>query len=187
MRLIVLIGFLLITSPLLHAQEVEQTDTVKVEKLSKRQLKIRSKTYNPRTASKRSALIPGWGQIYNDSWWKVPVIYTSFGVSLYFVYYNDSQFHEAKTLLAEERAGNMDANRIRVFSRVADSWRRNRDLVVLTMAGIYALQIIDATVDANLKGFNVDEDLALNLKPKFGVISNGAPYLGVGITLPIGK
>lgn len=187
MRLIVLIGFLLLSSLLLHAQEVELTDTVKVEKLSKRQLKIRSKIYDPRTASQKSAMIPGWGQIYNDSWWKVPILYTSFGVSLYFVYFNDGQFHEAKTLLAEERAGNNDPNRIRVFSRVADSWRRNRDLVVLTMAGIYALQIIDATVDANLKGFNVDENLALNLKPKFGIISNGAPYLGVGITLPIGR
>ncbi len=187
MRLIVFVVMLFISSNLLLAQEEVQGDTLQIEKLSKRQLKIRSKVYDPRVASQRSAMIPGWGQIYNDSWWKVPILYTSFGVSVYFIYFNDSQYHEAKTLLSEERNGGNDPNRIRVFSRVADNWRRNRDLVVLTMAGIYALQIIDATVDANLKGFNVDEDLALNLKPKLGVISNGAPYLGVGITLPIGK
>ena len=151
------------------------TEELKTRTLSKRQSKIQSKVYNPRVASKRSALIPGWGQIYNDTWWKVPILYTGFGVAVYFVYFNDGEFHEAKTLLATERAGNNDPNLVRIYSRAVDTWRRNRDLVVLTMVGIYGLQIIEATVDAHMKGFNVDENLSLNLKPKLGVISNGTP------------
>lgn len=164
-----------------------QGDTVLVKKPRK--------VYNPRIASRRSALLPGWGQIYNDSWWKVPMLYTGLGVSLYFVYFNDDRYHSFKTLLAEERALDTDddpdtasdSNRIRVYSRNADNWRRNRDLVVITMAGIYALQIIDAAVDAHLKGFNVDENLDARVKPKFGVIRNGTPFLGLSLTIPIGQ
>ena len=38
-----------------------------------------------------------------------------------------------------------------------------------------------------ISGVNVDEELALNLKPKVGIINSGVPYVGVGVTLPIGK
>lgn len=146
------------------------------------------KYYNPRIASKRSAIIPGWGQIYNDSWWKVPVLYTGFGVAIHFIGVNERNRNENLDFAAEELAKDTpNENLVRIYRRRADNWRKNRDLVILTMAGIYALQIIEAAVDAHLKGFNVDENLALNIKPKLGVISNGAPYLGFGVTLPIGR
>lgn len=156
-------------------------DTVKVKK-------NQGKYYDPKTAAKRSAIIPGWGQIYNDSWWKVPVLYGGFGAAIYFVDLNNRNFKEFKSLIEEEEAKDQpDANLLRIYARRADTWRNNRDLVVLTMIGIYGLQIIDATVDAHLKGFNVDEELALNLKPKLGVISNGTPFVGFKLTLPIGQ
>jgi len=37
-------------------------------------LKKNRKFYDPTVASRRSALLPGLGQIYNDSWWKVPIL-----------------------------------------------------------------------------------------------------------------
>ena len=188
MRIFLLVGIVFLSLNLGYAQESVSEDTLKIEKLSKRQQKVRSKYYNPKIAAKRSAIIPGWGQIYNDSWWKVPLLYGGLGVSVYFIDFNEDRRNfwlaEADKELALDTP---DQNRLRAFRRRADQWRRNRDLVIITMVGIYALQIVDATVDAHLKGFNVDEDLSLNLKPKLGVISNGAPYLGVGITLPIGK
>ncbi len=148
----------------------------------------KQKYYNPRIASRRSAIIPGWGQIYNDSWWKVPVLYTGFGVAIHFIGVNERNRNENLDFAAEELAKDTpNQNLVRIYRRRADNWRKNRDLVILTMAGIYALQIIEAAVDAHLKGFNVDENLALNIKPKLGVISNGAPYLGFGVTLPIGR
>lgn len=156
-------------------------DTVKVKKNA-------GKYYDPKKAARRSAMIPGWGQIYNDSWWKVPILYGGFGTAIYFVDLNNNNFKEYKRLIAEEEASaDPDADLIRVYSRRADTWRNNRDLVVVTMLGIYGLQIIDATVDAHLKGFNVDEELALNLKPKLGVIRDGTPYIGMKLTLPIGR
>ena len=189
MRSTLLILFFLFCLTGMYAQQKDMQvqdgffsgDTIKVKKRE-------GKYYNPKTAAKRSAIIPGWGQIYNDSWWKVPLLYGGFGLAIHYVYFNDEGYHTFRGLLNEERAkDNPNQNLIRIYSRNADTWRKNRDLVVLTMVGIYGLQIIDATVDAHLKGFNVDENLSLNLKPKLGVISDGTPFVGMKLTLPIGR
>lgn len=148
------------------------------------------KFYDPKVASTRSAIIPGWGQLYNDRWWKVPIIYGGLGVCVYYIDFNQQQFKTFEGLAQEELAkppAEQDPNALRFYQRSADTWRKNRDLVFLTTIGVYALQILEASIDAHLKGFNVDEKLALNLKPKFGVINNGTPYVGIGFTLPIGK
>lgn len=178
---------LLLSTPLL-AQENNAVLDNGIITGKKIEVNPNQKYYNPRIASRRSAIIPGWGQIYNDSWWKVPILYTGFGVAAYFIGVNEGNRNDNLAFLAEEEAKTSpNANLIRIYSRRADNWRKNRDKVILTIVGIYALQIIEATVDAHLKGFNVDENLALNIKPKLGVISNGAPYLGFGVTLPIGR
>jgi len=148
------------------------------------------KFYDPKIASRRSAIIPGWGQIYNDSWWKVPILYAGLGVCIYYIDFNHEQFKDFQSQIEDELAlppDQQDPNRLRFLQRNADTWRKNRDLVFLTTLGVYALQILEASIDAHLKGFNVDEELALNLKPKVGIINSGVPYVGVGITLPIGK
>ncbi len=150
--------------------------------------KLTKKYYDPRIASKRSAFIPGWGQIYNDSWWKVPIIYGGLGLAIHFVGLNERNRNINLEFAAEELAQDVpNTNLVRIYNLRADNWRKNRDYVILGMIAGYALQIIEASVDAHLKGFDVDENLALNLKPKLGVISNGTPYVGFGITLPIGK
>jgi len=148
------------------------------------------KFYDPKVASKRSAIIPGWGQLYNDSWWKVPIIYGGLGACVYYIGFNQDQFKTFEGLAQEELAkppAEQDSNALRFYQRSADTWRKNRDLVFLTTIGVYALQILEASIDAHLKGFDIDEKLALNLKPKLGVINNGTPYVGFGFTLPIGK
>lgn len=178
---------LLLSAPLL-AQENNAVVDNGIITGKKIEVNPNQKYYNPRIASTRSAIIPGWGQLYNDSWWKVPILYTGFGVAVHFIGVNENNRNENLAFAEEESLKDIpNANLIRIYRRRADNWRKNRDLVILTMAGIYALQIIEAAVDAHLKGFNVDENLALTIKPKLGVISNGAPYLGFGVTLPIGR
>ena len=186
---LLLFGFLLLGSLSLNAQNngvefqggVAYGDTVKVKKSE-------GKYYNPKVAARRSAIIPGWGQIYNDSWWKVPLLYGGFGLAIHFIGVNEKLHQEfLDRYEAELLEDAPNQNRLRIYSRNADTSRRNRDMVILTMVGIYALQIIDATVDAHLKGFNVDDNLSLNLKPKFGAISDGTPFVGMKLTLPIGR
>ncbi len=201
------IVFLLLGSMLsVHAQEgnikvgesiqLDTTSTVKADKKQKKADKIKLKKprkfYDPKVASRRSALIPGWGQIYNDSWWKVPILYGGLGLSIYFIDFNNRQRigfeNRVRELVDMQNMGvAINQNELRINRRQADEWRKNRDLLYIVTLGVYALNIVEAAIDAHLKGFDVDENLGLNLKPKLGVINSGAPYLGFGITLPIGK
>lgn len=158
------------------------------------EIKTPQKYYDPRIASRRSALLPGLGQIYNDSWWKVPIIYAGFAANIYFIGFNNDQYKMAKgtveeLLMIEEEIGltPTQENELRSARRQTDYWRNNRDILYITLLGIYGLNIIEATIDAHLKGFDVSDNLALNLKPKVGIISNGAPYVGVGFTFKIGR
>lgn len=190
----------------LHAQQEEdlgvalktQESTEKQDdnkKAKKDKLKKPKKFYDPKIASKRSAIIPGWGQIYNDSWWKVPILYGGFGLAIYYIDFNNQQRLKWENLVTElvsirddpDNPQPIDENALRVYRRRADNWRKNRDLLYLVTVGIYVLNIAEAAIDAHLKGFDVSENLGLNLKPKLGVINNGSPYLGIGLTLPIGS
>ncbi len=46
-----------------------------------------------------------------------------------------------------------------------NSYRRNRDLSIIMLAGLYVLQIIDAHVDAHLKDFDISDDLTMEIEP----------------------
>ncbi len=43
-----------------------------------------------------SAVIPGLGQAYNKKYWKIPIIYTGFGVMGYFIYANSLNYNVYK-------------------------------------------------------------------------------------------
>jgi hypothetical protein len=65
-----------------------------------------------------------------------------------------------------------------------DFYHRNRDLTIVGMALLYALNVLDATVDAHLFDFNVNEDLSMNIRPQtlYSSISS-MPIAGLGLTL----
>src|SRR3990170_2529085 len=49
---------------------------------------LAKKKFIPRQATIRSAIIPGWGQIYNKKYWKLPLVYAAVGVPVYAFIYN---------------------------------------------------------------------------------------------------
>ncbi len=47
-----------------------------------------SKKHNPKIATFRSAILPGWGQAYNRKYWKIPIVYGALGTTAGIFFYN---------------------------------------------------------------------------------------------------
>ncbi|TDP04004.1 DUF5683 domain-containing protein [Flavobacterium sp. 245] len=120
----------------------------------------------PAKAGFYSAVLPGLGQVYNKKYWKVPLVYGAIGTSMYFYIDNKKQYNIYRDEYKNRLAGNKSNSEY--LSRLSESqlmsaqkqFRRNSDLSLLCAVGFYALNIIDANVDASLSQFNVNNQLA---------------------------
>jgi hypothetical protein len=111
---------------------------------------------SPWGAVLRSAIIPGWGQYYNDSYFKIPVIWGAMGSFIYGWFYYDKFYRDARSEFNESLLvtanGNSDLKRNRDF------YRDERDLFTIYFVLVYVLNLIDAYVDAHLFDFDVSEN-----------------------------
>src|SRR5690606_18468097 len=124
-----------------------------------------------RKAVLRSAILPGLGQIYNGRWWKVPLVYGGF-VGIGLVYEFNQRYY--KEFLGEaqyrQATGEPKNPKYAPYSdegiiNAKDFYRRNRDLSILAGVAFYAVQMIDAYVDAKFFRFDVSDELALKIEP----------------------
>src|SRR5579871_6163098 len=82
-----------------HAQQPDSLfrnagDTLKHHKISPYSPdSLARKQHDPRKATIRSAIIPGWGQIYNRKYWKLPIVYAAIGIPAYTYIYNRKWYH----------------------------------------------------------------------------------------------
>ncbi|MFL0683592.1 MAG: DUF5683 domain-containing protein [Algoriphagus aquaeductus] len=116
---------------------------------------------NPRKAVILSAILPGAGQVYNEKSWKVPILYAGFMADIYFIGYNNKRYVTFRDALFAFDDG--EANQFPTLNRNAlvrniEYWRQNRDMTILLLLGIYALNLVDATVDAHLSGFDISDE-----------------------------
>lgn len=148
------------------------------------------KTKNPYTKVTLISLIPGAGQIYNKKYWKAPIVYAGFAVLTYsFVFYSN-EYNEVRksyqqALNKQTISSPYYANfPVEMLYATREDYRKSRDLSIIGMFGLYALQILDATVDAHLKGFDMNENLSLKIDPSFPLI-NGQASVGMNLTFQI--
>ena len=140
-----------------------KTDAVLVAKDS-----LKSNDIDPLTPAKAaffSAVLPGLGQAYNKKYWKIPLVYGALGTSMYFYISNNKNYHKYRDAYKSRLEGYvtddlafLDNNRLIARQKF---YQRNRDLSALVTLAFYALNIIDANVDAALIQFNVDENLSV--------------------------
>ncbi|GJH41473.1 hypothetical protein RCZ04_20230 [Capnocytophaga sp. HP1101] len=128
---------------------------------------------SPAKAAFYSAVVPGLGQIYNKSYWKVPLVYAAIGTPIYFYVRNSKEYDRYLTAYKRRQQGFTDdefyGDRADGQPRLSTDglrrgiqfYRRNKELSILIGVGLYALNIIEANVDAHLKQFNVDERLTV--------------------------
>jgi len=139
---------------LVFSISLSQTDTSKTAK--KAELK------SPTKAMLMSAVLPGLGQFYNKSYWKVPIIY---GLAGYFVYefkQNDRNYRYYRELYI--RSIEISGGDYR-YKRLRDFYRDQRDLFGIYLALLYLANIVDAYVDAHLYNFDVGENLSIQVFP----------------------
>jgi len=180
-----------------------KTVTAVIDSTSPEGKKIKKvNVYSPRKAALRSAIIPGWGQIYNKKYWKVPIIYAALGTSAYVFFFNlqtykDTRFaYSAKynyrqpgATAADTIAYNNIPDYLKPISEGSlrsyrDSYRRDIDYSVIFFVLLWGLNVVDAAVDAHLKSFDVSPDLSLRFKPGY---SEMAGTNGFSLVLNVGK
>jgi len=139
----------------------------------------------PSKAAFYSAILPGLGQIYNKRYWKAPLVWAAIGTGIYFYVSNDTQFDRYRDAYKRRLAGFEDDEFFGVVSndglvRAQEQFRRNKEVSLLVTLGLYALNIIDANVDAHLLQFNVDENLSLSPHYQYNEMENTSD---LGLTL----
>lgn len=123
-----------------------------------------------------SAALPGLGQAYNKKYWKIPIIYAGFGTLIYFIQTNGSEyrnFKNAYNIVATGDTASFSTNEyvvrynrnINQLQEGRNYYRRNLELSYILTGMLYILQIIDASVDANLFDFDVSDDLTFRFEP----------------------
>lgn len=137
-------------------------------------LKSYATRYDPRKALLYAAVVPGLGQIYNKKYWKLPLVYGGFVGFAYGVNFYQEGYIKYKAELYDNLekgyVNNGDIEPGDVYStanyrRIVDQYKRQRDFMLILMAGMYLLQIIDAHVDAHLKEFDVNPTLQVSVRP----------------------
>lgn len=132
-----------------------------------------SPAHSIKKATLYSTFLPGAGQAYNKKYWKIPIIYAGFGAFTYFIVINTKEFkkfQEAYTYKVKGETYPIDNEYVDKYSveqlqSGMDDYRRNRDLSYIFAGVWYALQILDANVDAHFFDYDISEDITLHWEP----------------------
>lgn len=142
-----------------------------------------AKKHNPKIATIRSAILPGWGQAYNKKYWKIPIVYGALGTTAGIFFFNlktykllrQAVIYRSDTITAndsliDKRFLNLSTESIRSYR---NAYRQNIDYSVLFFLVFWGLNVVDATVDAHLKAFDVSPDLSMKIRPGVNSVNNG--------------
>ena len=131
------------------------------------------KPINPLAPSKAafySAILPGLGQVYNKKYWKVPLVYAAIGTGIVVYDYNNREYNRFRNAFKSRLAGFTDDEFIALgiedstLEDLQEARQNDRDLALVVTIVMYALNIVDANVDAHLKQFNIDDKLSMEVE-----------------------
>jgi hypothetical protein len=160
-----------------------------------------AKKHSPKIAATRSAIFPGLGQIYNKKYWKLPIVYGAMGVSTYIFLDNIKTYREYrfaynaryKASLPAPSTDSTDYFKLENIYKIIqpesiraarNKFRQYVDYSVLFFILLWGLNVVDATVDAHLKSFDISPNLSLGIEPGR---SQMAGTNGISLVLHIGK
>lgn len=142
-----------------------------------------------------ATIVPGYGQILNRKYWKLPIVYGGFLGCAYAISWN-STIHQSYLTAYRDKIDNDptttsylqiipkgltvdafggDVAFTNFLKSKQDTYRRYRDLSIIYTIAFYALTIIDAYVDAQLYDFDISPDLSIRLQPTLLKSGSGSP------------
>ncbi len=146
--------------------------------------KVRDFNPDPNRAMWLSLLCPGLGQVYNRRYWKLPIVvggFVGFGYATswnnrmledYTKAYRDAMDSDPSTKSYMDlyppnySEDNIDMEWLkRTLKSKKDFYRRNKEICVIGLVGMYMLCVLDAYVDASLMQFDINDDIAMKVKP----------------------
>ncbi|QHS55521.1 hypothetical protein GWR56_08200 [Mucilaginibacter sp. 14171R-50] len=173
---------------------IKNIDTVKrtsfAPKIKKEKEYHPDSTHKPSLAVKRSLFVPGWGQVYNHRWWKVPLIYAGLGMLGNAVIVNLRDYKVFLALAKITRTGGIPepgsplyASYIKYkreydlyvvnygasnpdLENAASGYQRNFQISILSIIAVWGVQAIDAYIDAKfISSYTVDNNLSMKVAP----------------------
>ena len=122
-------------------------------------------------ATTLSFVCPGAGQIYNGSYWKVPIVIAGMASMVYVIDWNQRGYVRFRT--AYDLATDGDDTTIGEFPgtseeslrSIRNSYRRNRDLAIIGTVAVYLVQVADAHIDAHMQAFDISDNLTMKIEP----------------------
>lgn len=135
----------------------------------------------PSRAAFYSAVLPGLGQIYNKRYWKVPLVYAAIGSGILIYDNRNKLYNITREAFKSRQAGftndeffdlNPDDGITPTEPGISldglesrqERFQSDRDLALVVTILLYALNIVDANVDAHLKQFNIDDKLSMDME-----------------------
>lgn len=154
---------------------------------------------SPTRAVWLSALFPGLGQIYNRRYWKLPIVVGGFMGLAYATNWNNNQYQDyvqgyrdltdsdpnTKSYMdffpPTVNESQLDINWLtRTFKSKRDYFRRNRDLCIICVVGLYLICMVDAYIDASMAHFDISPNLSVDWNPAIMMQRNtGKPAFGI--------
>ncbi len=156
-------------------------DSTNLKKSEPEELKF-TFTPDPTRAVWMSALFPGLGQLYNRRYWKLPIVVGAFMGLGYATSWNNTMLKDYTTAYSDimdndpttksymdffaptVKEESLDKTWLTNLLRTRKNYyRRNRDLCIICMVGVYLLSMVDAYVDASLSHFDISPDLSVDV------------------------
>ncbi|HEY4147730.1 MAG TPA: DUF5683 domain-containing protein, partial [Chitinophagaceae bacterium] len=130
---------------------------------------------------------------YNRKYWKIPIVYGALGITAGVFSYNIKEYNKVRfayfallnndtpsfARVAPELQPFITGNALSSLRNYRDEFRKNIDYSVLFFLIFWGVQVIDATVDAHLKGFDITNELSMKVKPAFNILPHG---IGAGLS-----
>lgn len=107
---------------------------------------------SPWGAVLRSAVLPGFGQFYNESYWKIPVVWGALGYLVYLWNDSNTKYKKYRDLYISDNTNS-------VYLTYREFYKDQRDLNAVFIGLAYFLNLVDAYVDAHLFDFDVSEEM----------------------------